>query len=445
MDEERKIAGRPNSIQDVAQQGLCIGCGICAYSDAIGSMRYSKEHAQSVPLISNGNGCDPLAFAICPGKGYNVIADSGALYSPAPYNLELGHIYTHYAAHSNDPEVLRNASSGGLMSNLAIVLLESHVVDRVLVTHFEYSPEPRAIGVIASSRNDILKSQGSKYCPVDFSSALREIKNNNYKVAVLGTPCQIAGIREIQRRDRTFSDKIFITISTFCGGVKSYDNLDSLAQRHGIAPNAVTFFRFRGSGQPGSMLIKDNIGSEVVVPYPEYVGHTGFSKHLRCHLCVDATGELADIACGDAWLPRFRNRKYPWSIIIARNKKAADLIQKMAYDRQITTEAVSLEEITSSQRENLTSKKVRQKSRRYLYRLLRIATPTFDGGYHDVPLCLGLEVKVFLKHRVKILLERLHLFYPIYTLACWATQLTSRGAARTGSPFSSRKGSAHAE
>jgi coenzyme F420 hydrogenase subunit beta len=331
------------------------------------------------------------------------------------------------------------------MSHLAIALLECHFVDRVLVTDFEYSPEPRAIGVLASSRNDILKSQGSKYCPADISGALREIKHNNYKVAVLGTPCQIAGIREIQRSDRTFRDKISITISTFCGGVKNYDNLDLLARRHGIAPNAVTLFRFRGSGQPGSMLIRDESGKQVAVPYPEYVGHTGFSKHLRCHLCVDATGELADIACGDAWLPRFRNRTYPWSLIIARNKKAADLIRKLACDRQITIEAVSLDEIRSSQHQNLTSKKVRQKSRRYLYRLLGIATPSFDGGYHDVPLCLALEVKVFLKHRVKILLEHLHLFYPIHTFACWAAQLIYRGAFHCCSPFSSRRGSAHAK
>ena len=440
-----KNAAHPNSIHDVVQKGLCIGCGICTYSDAIGPMRYSKEHAQFFPVIYEGSTNDPLALALCPGKGYNVVADSSSLYNPATYDLDLGHIYSCCASHSNDPEILSNASSGGIMSHLAIALLESHLVDRVLVTHFEYLPEARAIGVLASSRNEILKSQGSKYCPVDISGALREIKNNNYKVAVLGTPCQIAGIREIQRNDSTFRDKISITISTFCGGVKNYDNLDSLARRHGIAPNSVTFFQFRGSGQPGSMLIRNSSGKQVAVPYPEYVGHTGYSKHLRCHLCVDATGELADIACGDAWLPRFRNRTHPWSIIISRNKKAADLIERLAFGGKITTEVISQDEIKRSQRENLTSKKVRQKSRMHLYRLLHIATPSFDGGYHDVPLKLGLEVQVFLKHRVKAVLEYLRLFYPIRSLTCWAVQLTSRGATHSGSPFSTRKGSAHAE
>jgi coenzyme F420 hydrogenase subunit beta len=151
-----KNADRPNSIQEVVQQGLCIGCGICAYSDAIGSMRYSKEHAQFIPDISDGSTRDPLALALCPGKGYNIVADSSTLYSPTPYDPDLGHTYACYAAHSNDPQILSNASSGGVMSHLGIAFLDSHFVDRVLVANFAYSPEPRAVGVLAASRDDIL-------------------------------------------------------------------------------------------------------------------------------------------------------------------------------------------------------------------------------------------------------------------------------------------------
>jgi coenzyme F420 hydrogenase subunit beta len=357
----------------------------------------------------------------------------------------LGHAHTYYAAHSNDPEILRNASSGGVMSQLAIALLDGQYVDRVLVTQFRYSQSPRAIGVLAGCRGEILKAQGSKYCPVDISNAIREIKHNNYRVAVLGTPCQIAGVREIQRHDASFREKIVITIGTFCGGAKNYNNLDSLAKRHGIAPSAVTLFQFRGSGQPGSMLIKDQLGKQVMVPYPEYVGHTGFSKHLRCHLCVDATGELADIACGDAWLPRFLNRDSPWSLIIARNAKAADLIHHMAADSLITTEHVSLDEIKDSQHENLTSKKLRQKSRRFLYRLLQISAPSFDGGYHDGPLSLGLELNVFFKHRLKMFLEQLHLFYMIYRATRRPAQLSSRCATLKDTASVPRKEAARAE
>lgn len=205
-----------------------------------------------------------------------------------------------------------------------------------------------------------------------------------------------------------------MTIGNFCGGIKNYDNINIIAKRRGMNPNKISFFRFRGNGQPGSMLIQEHSGKQTEVPYPNYVGLNGLSKHLRCHLCVDATGELADIACGDAWLPRFLNDPHPWSIIITRNKKADDVIKEMIGDHAITTDTISPDEIKLSQHENLRSKKIRQKSRYFLYRQLGFQLPSFDGGYFDNEVDLWTEGKVFAKHTTKELLERLHLFYLLY-------------------------------
>jgi coenzyme F420 hydrogenase subunit beta len=398
------------SIHDIVEKGLCIGCGICAYSDAIQKTTYSTKFAQNIPLITEQNKNNRLAFDICPGKGYNIIEDANQLYKSAKYDLELGRSYGQYAAFSNDTEILTNASSGGVMSQIAVFLLERNIVDRVLTTRFTYVSGPRTLCILAKSKDDIIRSQGSKYCPVDLSLAIREIKSNNYRVAIIGTPCQIAGIRNIQKVDQSFREKVVLTIANFCGGIKSYNNIDLLAERQHINPNTIKFFRFRGNGQPGSMLIEDNSGKTAEVPYPKYVGLNGLSKHLRCHLCVDATGELADIACGDAWLPRFLQDKHPWSIIITRNKTADDLIYNMICDHIITARTVSSDEIKLSQLENLTSKKVRQKSRRYLYGKLAYQLPLFDGGYFDNKIDLWTELKVFGKHKAKQLLETLHLF-----------------------------------
>ena len=405
-----------NNIDDVVTNGLCIGCGICAYSDAVGKMQYSDKRAQNVPLITTENKNDKLAFDVCPGKGYNIVADAEKLYKSAPYDLELGHCYNQYAAVSNDKDVLNNASSGGVMSQIPIFLLERNIVDRVLATQFTYTPEPRTVCILAKSKKDILRSQGSKYCPVDLSVAIREINDNDYRVAIIGTPCQIAGIRNIQKYDQSFSNKIVLTIGNFCGGIKNYNNIDLIAKRQGINPSRINFFRFRGNGQPGSMLIEEDSGKTIELAYPKYVGLTGLSKHLRCHLCVDATGELADIACGDAWLPRFLQHPNPWSIIITRNKKADDLIVAMIREHLITIEQITSDEIKLSQRENLVSKKGRQKSRSYLYRHLGFELPLFDGGYVDSEIDLWTEVKVFAKHGIKQLLEKLHLFYFVHKL-----------------------------
>ena len=414
------VQGRtgPKNVDLVVKKGLCIGCGVCAYSDAIGRTVYSERHGQSIPVLTPTTKYDRLAFDVCPGKGYNIIEDSKNLYGAESYDLELGYCHSHYAAHSNDEDILRNASSGGVMSQIATFLLERRMVDRVLTAQFVYDSEPRTRCILAQSKADILRSQGSKYCPVDLSETIRDIKANDYRVAIIGTPCQIAGIRNIQRHDPAFSQKIVITIGNFCGGIKSYHNIELLARRQGIPPDQISFFRFRGNGQPGSMLVEARSGRKSEMPYPYYVGLNGLPKHLRCHLCVDATAELADIACGDAWLPRFLDDPHhSWSIIMTRCEAADALIADMIEEGCLTVADITPAEIKASQRENLYSKKVRQRSRHYLYDKLGFSLPAFDGGYWDSPLELWREMKVFSKHKAKLLLENVHLFTIVRQLA----------------------------
>ncbi|HLN56059.1 MAG TPA: Coenzyme F420 hydrogenase/dehydrogenase, beta subunit C-terminal domain [Bacteroidales bacterium] len=403
-------------IREVVKSGLCVGCGLCSFSDAIGGTTFSKKHDHYIPLITDENYLDKLAYEICPGKGYNIVESSGERFPDTQYDTELGHIYGNYAVCSTDPEILKNASSGGIMSHAAIFLLESGIVDRVLTTHFKYDSGVKTMCILASSRRDILASQGSKYCPVDLSEAVKEIKNNYYRVAVIGTPCQIAGIRNIQKIDRKFDEKIVITIGNFCGGIKRFSNINLIASRKGIDPSGINYFRFRGNGQPGSMKISDTSGRSVEIAYPKYVGLTGISKHLRCHLCVDATAELADLACGDAWLPRFLEDANPWSVVITRNKIADDLIKEMKKRNLIKVQEITPDEIRTSQHENLTSKKKRQKSRYFLYKKLGFKIPAFDGGYHDTPIDVLTEMRVFTKHKVRSLLEKMHLFGFVYRL-----------------------------
>lgn len=401
------------NVADVVQAGLCIGCGVCAYSDAIAETTYSAKRAQYIPLLTAANKSDPLAFALCPGKGYDIVAAAERRYPEAPYDLQLGRTYGRYAAYSNDSGVMLNASSGGVMSQIGIFLLENNLVDRVLTTGFTYGAAPRTVCWLAGSREEMLKSQGSKYCPVDLSQALREIKRESYRIAVIGTPCQLAGIRAIQDRDPLFNAKIVLTIGNFCGGIKNFRNISLLAKRRGMDPARISFFRFRGNGQPGSMRVEDQSGKEDEFPYPQYVGLTGLPKHLRCHLCVDATGELADVACGDAWIPRFLDDTHPWSVVLTRNKGADALIQEMIRRAVITTTPITHEEVLFSQRENLRSKKVRQKSRRAFYRALGHALPWFDGGYFDNSVDLATEFRVWFKHRMKGWLEVAQLF-PVF-------------------------------
>jgi coenzyme F420 hydrogenase subunit beta len=397
-------------IKQVINKGLCLGCGVCAYDTEIETMDYSRRKGIYYPVLKH-NKKYPVASSICPGKGYNIIHDSGTFYKGSNYSLELGYIDNLYASHSNSSEILRNSSSGGVMPEILIFLLSEGIVDKVAVTKFVYSRKgPRTVTLLTSDVQEIFNSQGSKYCPVDISDFIRMISGFKGKVAYVGTPCQIAGIREIQKIDKEIKEKVVLTIANFCGGFRSYNEIRRISGRHNVDFENISFLRYRGGGQPGSMLIKDKNGNHFEVNYPKYVGFTGYSKMLRCHFCVDATGELADIACGDAWLDKYQGDIFPWSIIITRDKRASLIIKSITDSGKIEIQPVSHDEVCLSQKQNLESKKIRQQSRYKLYKLLGYSLPKFDGGYYTIPTSLRVELVVFLFHRTKLIIENLGLY-----------------------------------
>ena len=273
---------------------------------------------------------------------------------------------------------------------------------------------PVAKPFIAHNYTDLVTAQGSKYCPVNFSEILNKLINNqqSLRYVFVGTPCQIASLRTIQRTQIDLGIKYFV--GNFCGGYKSYNNLKQLIKLNKINPEDVSTFRFRGGGQPGSLLIQTP-KNEITIPYPEYVKTTGYLKLKRCHLCVDATAELADFACGDAWLPEFESKTIPTSIVIARNKNANEILLNMEEAGIIQCNNISGKDVIKSQFGNIQSKKYRQQSRLKLYTLIRKKVPHISEGFKtEEKVNLMLELNILVRHNIKLFFEKLGLYYLLY-------------------------------
>jgi coenzyme F420 hydrogenase subunit beta len=398
-------------IRTIVKSDLCLGCGICSYDPQIKKMYYNQIKGYHEPFLEEREKVE-IGTHICPAKGYNIIDESTKLFGEkSDYTIELGFVQSMHAAHSNSSQVIANASSGGVMTQILIYLLEKQIVEKVVVTKLIYTPDgPRTKTLLTNNIEDILESQGSKYCPVEMSSVIAELKKSDCKISFVGTPCQIAGIREIQKIDEKLKKNIIITISNFCGGFKNHNNVKKLAARHSIDYKNISFLRFRGCGQPGSLFMKDIHCTQLKIPYPNYMGLTGYSKMLRCHLCVDATGELADIACGDAWIDKYLIDQNPWSIVLTRNEFSTQIIQEMRTNGLLELDKINHSEICLSQRQNLLSKKIRQYSRFRLYKILGYRLPKFDGGFYLNPTSMKTEIIVYFTHKIKEIIEKIGLY-----------------------------------
>jgi coenzyme F420 hydrogenase subunit beta len=399
----------PN-IQNIINNNLCVSCAACCFKDGkrISTMVESKAKGIYIPIVNDEN---RNLTSICPGKGYSIASISNSLFGKSKYNdLELGRWDAAEAVHSNSDQILENAASGGIMTTIAKFALDKKIVTGVITTEFSYGDTgPRPKTFIATTFKELINSQGSKYCPVPALDIIDEIYQFEGKLLFIGTPCQVAAVRLLQEKNPELKEKILLTIANFCGGYRDFTETNKLIERAGFIKSSVEKFRYRGEGQPGSMLIGDG-NKTVRLPYPNYARMTGVVKYLRCRTCVDATGELADFSCGDAWLDKYSNSSFAWSIVLARSPIAVRILNELKGLELITSESITSSEIKLSQKGNLITKKHRQDSRMKLYKLLGYSIPIYDGGYFVNNKGLFLELKVHISHSIFSFLEKIGLY-----------------------------------
>ena len=205
-----------NSIKEVVENDLCISCGACTFScdKSDVKMQESKNKGVYLPRVS-----EELedSFDICPGKGYEIEGIAKSIFPEAKHNdIDLGRWSGAYSVHSNLEKITKNAASGGIMVGIAQYLLEEKVVSGVLTTKFKYGPNgPRPESFIATNVDELIESQGSKYCPVPVFEGLDAINEFEGSLVFIGTPCQIAALKMLQTKHDFLNKKIILTSVIF--------------------------------------------------------------------------------------------------------------------------------------------------------------------------------------------------------------------------------------
>lgn len=388
-----------NSIKQTIKNNLCIGCGLCEMDKNI-SMEIIKGMLRP-NLVTKSHIIDYS----CPAKGYNLLKEGQKIFGNIQYCHELGYYRQVLVARSTNSTILKNASSGGVITQIAASMLSMHIVDGVITNRFYYKDNiVRSEVYIASTEKDLLDGQGSKYCPTSTLTILKQLDHNK-KYLLIGTPCQIAGFRRYSDILKEYKEIVPYTIANFCGGYRDYRELDYFVN-HLAHIKQVSFFRHRGGGQPGSMLINGTKGESFKYPYPDYSKLSPIIKNERCSLCMDATGELADFSCGDAWLEQLQNG--PWSIVLARSEFAQTFLQDMVREGSIVLgDQINESKVIESQISNITSKKYRQYKRIKVRKSLMLPSPCW---YNNFPIKNGSylqELKIILSKKKAELLAKL--------------------------------------
>jgi coenzyme F420 hydrogenase subunit beta len=372
-----------DTIEKVAKNGLCTNCGTCAGTCPENAIRMDKDYSIGCyyPQLDDErcNNCG-LCFRVCPGHSVDFKTLNLDIFDKEPEDVLMGNYRDCYLGHATDDNLRYNAASGGVVTALLLFALEKGIIDGALVIKMsEENPlEPQPF--IARTKEEIISACKSKYCPVPANIALREILKEDGRFAVVGLPCHIHGVRKAELANKKLKEKIVLHVGIFCSHTDTFWQTEFMLKKLGIKEEDIAKIDYRGEGWPGMMSVLLKNGKKVSVPFSEATSLHGLWLHalLRCAFCCDSTAELADISCGDAWLPEvLTNEKMGKSIVIPRTKVGEALCIEAVQNGYIEVKKTTSYKVKQSG-DMMQTKKRDIKARFFIQRLFNKAIPTYN-------------------------------------------------------------------
>jgi coenzyme F420 hydrogenase subunit beta len=307
--------------QAVIDADRCVQCGVCVAACPTDSIGIGEDDLPK--LVKMCTGCS-LCWDFCPRGGLRHEAtwklgsahqngkngSNGSRSNGSGSNgfitgnrearsVEgIGHVHESYTARV-DPTI-EGAQDGGVVSALLISLLEAGEIDGALVAR-ESGDEPwKGEAFLARTPEEVRESAGSFY---NQTLALAHVDFEGYelppnpRVAVVGTPCEIEGIKAMQARPWTWGssrvEAITLTIALLCTKSFNYEKLmlEEVRDKRGVDLAEVD----RVDVIRGKLIVQDK-GGETIFEEPIRDFHGAALK--GCDECADFMGHAADISVG---------------------------------------------------------------------------------------------------------------------------------------------------
>jgi coenzyme F420 hydrogenase subunit beta len=294
----------------------CVQCGVCVAACPTDSIGIGEDDLPK--LVKMCTGCS-LCWDFCPRGGLRheatwklgsarqegdeeeiciepnfKITGNGSAWSVEG----IGHVHESYSARV-DP-VIEGAQDGGVVSALLISLLEAGEIDGALVARESESEPWKGKAYLARTPEEVRECAGSFY---NQTLALAHVDFEGYdlppnpRIAVVGTPCEIEGIKAMQARPWTWGssrvEAITLTIALLCTKNFNYEKLmlEEIRDKRGVDLEEVS----RVDVMRGKLIVQDKEG-ETIFEEPIRDFHGAALK--GCDECADFMGHAADISVG---------------------------------------------------------------------------------------------------------------------------------------------------
>jgi len=329
-----------SNISNIVKHNLCHGCGGCKSICPTNAINLQITRNGLIEPIIDDKLCTKcgLCLSVCSGKGFDFGKEYDLMFGEQPKDPWLGVYKSLETNHATDENLRFNASSGGTLTAIILYLLDNKIIDGAIVTKFSDENPLIPHVFIAKTKEDVLQSIGSKYCPVPTNSILEQLKKVDGKYAFVGLPCHLHTLRNYLKIDKSLNDKIFITLGLMCVHTNTFNGTKYFLRNRDINIENIKSFSYRGNGWLGGISVNDGISTKFFNKKSKnlkeqqinYISFTSSFVPKRCLVCCDHLAEFSDISFGD---PRhkdyLKNEKIGKSLLVIRTEKALEIVIKM--------------------------------------------------------------------------------------------------------------------
>lgn len=278
------------------------------------------------------------------------------------YDEKVGYYLNAYAGYVNEGKYRENASSGGFGTWIFKELLDRKLIDGVIHVKENKNSDDGILFNYAISYNieEVCEGAKTKYYPVEFSEALKYIKENSGRYAFIGIPSFVMSLRLLQQQDSILKERVIFTVGLICGHQKSAKYTEAIAWQCGIKPGDLEYINFRKKlkDAPPNNYIAELVGKvngekvTIVKNMKDLVGTNwgqGFFKIKASDYTDDVMNETADVTLGDAWLPEFINDTKGNNVILTRNPIIDKIIIEGRKNNKIIVREMNISDLCKSQ------------------------------------------------------------------------------------------------
>lgn len=329
----------------VVRNGNCSGCGGCSLISSRIHMELREGFMRPAirPRANSSSDRQEAADfrASCPGL-------SVAKPDPSAKEHEIfGRFVSVWEGWATDDALRHAGSSGGVLTALSVWALSEGETSKVLGVAASTDRPSRSVPVSISTRDEAIAAAGSRYAPVSTLSAAGQGEG-----LVIGKPCEVAALRKLSDRQEGPTPLLF---SFFCAGTPSQTATSRVLEHLDVNEDDVSALRYRGNGWPGEFSATTSHSGRSAMSYEQSWGQIlGQDVQWRCKLCVDGTGESADIAVGDYWktddrgFPSFTDAEGS-SVVIARTLRGHRAVLAAVDAGHLALSPVSLDDVATVQ------------------------------------------------------------------------------------------------